>query len=100
MRPEATDMNDDVTGENAVMQNKGRSWTRTLAWGLMNDVEVPDNLPDAALASLRREGYRGRTLRDSKVSWHPSHHDRRRAEVQQAVAYLKQHVFPLHGLRA
>ncbi len=40
MRPEATDMNDDVTGENAVMQNKGRSWTRTLAWGLIGGLAL------------------------------------------------------------
>lgn len=39
MRPEATDMN-DVTGENAVMQNKRRSWTRILAWGLLGGLAL------------------------------------------------------------
>jgi acetoin utilization protein AcuC len=78
------------------LPNVARAWT--LAWGIMNDIEVPDRLPDAALVSLRQEGYRDRTLRDPEVSWHPSHRERMRAGVQQAVASLKQHIFPLHGL--
>jgi hypothetical protein len=67
---------------------------------MMNDIEVPDTLPEAARVSLQRQGYRGQTLRDPDASWHPSQHDQMRAEVQQAVAYLQQHVFPLHGLKA
>ena len=80
------------------LPNVARAWT--LAWGLMNDVEVPDTLPEAARALLQRQGYRGQTLRDPEVSWHPSHRDHLRAEAQQAVDYLQQHVFPLHGLKA
>jgi acetoin utilization protein AcuC len=79
------------------LPNVARAWT--LAWGLMNDVEVPDNLPEAALAALKRQGYHGRTLRDPDVSWHPSHRDRLRAEVQQSVVTLQQVVFPLHNLK-
>jgi hypothetical protein len=40
MRSESADMNDDVTGENAAMQNTRRSWTRTLAWGLLGGIAL------------------------------------------------------------
>ena len=56
------------------LPNVARAWT--LAWGLMNDLEVPDRLPEAALPALRRQGYRGSTLRDAEVQWYPDSRDR------------------------
>jgi acetoin utilization protein AcuC len=78
------------------LPNVARAWT--LAWGLMNDVEIPDHLPEPMLSALKRQGYQGRTLRDPAVSWHPSHRDRLRAEVRHTMASLQQAVFPLHSL--
>lgn len=78
------------------LPNVARAWT--LAWGLMNDVEVPDQLPEPGFSALKQQGYQGRTLRDPVVSWHPSHRDRLRAEVRHTVASLQQAVFPLHSL--
>ncbi len=78
------------------LPNVARAWT--LAWGIMNEVDVPGPLPEAGRSLLQRAGYSGRTLRDPAVSFHSSHRDSLRAEVQQAVASVKQHVFPIHGL--
>jgi acetoin utilization protein AcuC len=76
--------------------NVARAWT--LAWGMMNDVEIPDALPAEALPLLRQAGYEGPTLRDSDYQLSQARHDRLRAEVQAAIAYLERHVFPVHGI--
>lgn len=78
------------------LTNVARAWT--LAWGIMNDVEVTDYLPREARALLQRAGYRGSTLQDAAVSLHHSHRASQRAELRAAVAYLQEHVFPLHGI--
>ena len=78
------------------LPNVARAWT--LAWGMMNDVEVPDELPPAARTMLRGAGYGGKMLRDPALPLHHAQRQSLRAEVHKAVAYLKQHVFPVHGL--
>jgi acetoin utilization protein AcuC len=77
--------------------NVARAWT--LAWGVMNDVESPDALPERALPLLQQAGYEGRTLRDSDSQISQARHNRSRVEVQAAIAYLERHVFPMHGIR-
>ena len=78
------------------LPNVARGWT--LAWGVMNDVDIPNALPTSAVEALQQEGYSGKTLRDPEVLWHPSHRDSVQSEVEQALSYLKTHVFPIHGL--
>jgi acetoin utilization protein AcuC len=78
------------------LPNVARAWT--LAWGLMNDAELPDALPESILPSLRQQGYTGKTLREHNMPLHASHRERLHAEVREAVAYLRQHVFPIHGI--
>jgi acetoin utilization protein AcuC len=78
------------------LANVARAWT--LAWGVMNDVELPNALPDEVLPLLRRVGYDRNVLRDAALSLHRTHHHDLHAEVQHSIAYLTQHVFPLHGL--
>lgn len=78
------------------LPNVARAWT--LAWGLMNDVEVPDTLPEAALAPLRQQGYNAKTLRDPAIPWHTSQRECLHANVVRSVNELKARVFPLHGL--
>jgi len=76
--------------------NVARAWT--LAWGVMNDVEIPDALPEEALSLLQQAGYEGRTLRDPDSQISQARHNRLRVEVQAVIAYLERHVFPLHGI--
>jgi acetoin utilization protein AcuC len=78
--------------------NVARAWT--LAWGIMNDVDLPDGLPESVQPLLQQVGYTGKTLRDAPMRLHNAHRERLRTELQEALAYLRQHVFPLHGLRA
>jgi acetoin utilization protein AcuC len=76
--------------------NVARAWT--LAWGVMNDVELPDALPEGALSLLQQAGYEGCTLRDPDSQISQARHNRLRVEVQAAIAYLERHVFPRHGI--
>lgn len=78
------------------LTNVARAWT--LAWGVMNGVEVPDALPEAALPLLHQAGYEGRTLRDAEHLTSQTRQNRLRIEVQAAIAYLERHVFPVHGI--
>jgi acetoin utilization protein AcuC len=78
------------------LPNVARAWT--LAWGIMNDVEIPDALPEAGRSLLRRAGYGSTLLRDPARLLHLTDREGLRGEVHKAVAYLKQHVFPVHGL--
>ena len=76
--------------------NVARAWT--LAWGVMNDIEIPDALPEEALPLMQQAGYEGRTLRDPDSHTSQTRHNRLRVEVQAAIAYLERHVFPMHGI--
>jgi acetoin utilization protein AcuC len=78
--------------------NVARAWT--LAWGMMNEVDIPDGLPETAQPLLRQVGYTGKTLRDAPTRLHNAHRAPLREELHEVLAYLQQQVFPLHGLRA
>jgi acetoin utilization protein AcuC len=79
------------------LPNVARSWT--LAWGIMNGIEVPDEIPPTALELLHSSGYRGRWLRDTALPCHHTLRERQAAELQQVTTALKENVFPIHGIR-
>jgi acetoin utilization protein AcuC len=78
------------------LTNVARAWT--LAWGVMNGMEVPDTLPEGVLPLMQQAGYAGRTLRDPERLPSQARQNRLRVEVQAAIAYLERHVFPIHGI--
>ena len=76
--------------------NVPRAWT--LAWAIMNDCPLPNDLPATYLESSRSAGYpnaSGQLLRDAphRSAW--KHRERAWQEAERVVAYLKEHVFPL-----
>jgi len=79
------------------LTNVARAWT--LAWGIMNGVELPDLLPEESFPLLQQAGYGGRTLRDPASHIPQARHHHLRVELQAAIAYLERHVFPIHGIR-
>ena len=79
------------------LANVARAWT--LAWGVMHTMEVPDVLPAPARILLQQAGYSGATLRDPAVRHQSPRYLQRRTELHAAIAFLKQHLFPLHGLK-
>jgi acetoin utilization protein AcuC len=72
------------------LTNVARAWT--LAWAIMNGVELPENLPDRAVERWSGSGFSGRRLRD------PEHPSSQRSlclkQMDVCVAYLEREVFP------
>ena len=70
--------------------NVARAWT--LAWAIMNGVDLPDDLPESMVKPLSAQGHRGQKLRD------PEHQspwqERSRRRMQECLEYLETKVFP------
>lgn len=73
--------------------NVARAWT--LAWAIMNGVDLPDDIPESMVKSLASAGLQGQKLRD------PEHKSPWRQQCQQrmdeCVKYLEEHVFSKIG---
>jgi acetoin utilization protein AcuC len=70
--------------------NVARAWT--LAWAIMNGVDLPDELPESMLEPLSAQGCRGSELRDSEhqSSWH----EKCRSWMEKCLEYVETNVFP------
>jgi acetoin utilization protein AcuC len=78
------------------LRNVARMWT--VAWAVLNGVELPPTLPEAFEDDARRYGFKTRALLDADV---PLPDDLRRAVteyVDRQVDAVQQTIFPLHGL--
>lgn len=68
--------------------NVARSWT--LAWAIMNGIELPEGLPDSMMGPMKRAGYDGKAIND------PEHKSRRRdlcaQYMSEVVGYLEKNV--------
>lgn len=73
--------------------NVARAWT--LAWAIMNDVELPDVLPEAFLDRYPLAGFRSRKLRDEEYHEEGAKKEMMRDEVRRVVAGTREKVFPL-----
>ncbi|RMG55937.1 MAG: acetoin utilization protein AcuC [Acidobacteria bacterium] len=74
------------------LANVARAWT--LAFALMNDVDLPDEIPPSCLQELKQYGLRGNRLRDPEPTQISDQRVRRHAE--QSVTAIQQKIFPLH----
>lgn len=71
--------------------NVARAWT--LAWSIMNAVDLPENLPESMMGSMAATGGLNRKLRDPE---HKSARQRRCAQhMSESVRYLEENVFPM-----
>ena len=70
--------------------NVARAWT--LAWAIMNGVDLPDDLPESMVKALSAQGHSGKKLRE------PEHKSIWREQclkhMQQCQRYLEKNVFP------
>ena len=73
------------------MANVAKAWT--LAWGIMNGVDVPDEIPSDFLAHYPLEGFQSGTLRDRTPSEHREKNEVMREVVERVTTYLKRKVF-------
>jgi acetoin utilization protein AcuC len=78
------------------LRNVARAWT--VAWAIMNDVELPPELPASFEADLGRYAFRSRDLWDPPDPI-PEHLERPiRAYVDRQIEAIRRAIFPTHGL--
>jgi acetoin utilization protein AcuC len=71
--------------------NVARAWS--LAWAIMNDVRLPDDLPESMAGPLSAEEGVASKLRDNeRVS---RRHEQCKAYMKETVEFLEKNVFPL-----
>ncbi len=74
------------------ISNVARAWT--LAWALMNDVELKDELPEPYLEKAARLGIYEKKLRGENSSPHHTQREDIRRETKRVVDYVEKVVFP------
>ncbi len=75
--------------------NVVRAWT--LAWAIMNHIDLPDSLPEAFTGGEQSLGLKDRRLRDKPLT--PSHQTDRAKEILEGVlSEIKKRVFPIIGV--
>jgi len=74
------------------ISNVARAWT--LAWAVMNGIELKDELPESFLKEAARMGIEERELRGRPKARLDSQNKDNRAEMERVVHYIKEAVFP------
>ena len=74
------------------ISNVARAWT--LAWAVMNGIELKEGLPDSFSKEAEKMGIKERELRGSPRT--PAHglNEENRVEMERVVHYIKEKVFP------
>jgi acetoin utilization protein AcuC len=73
--------------------NVAKAWT--LVWAIMNNVDLPDELPEAFLEQHPLEGFRSRKLRDEEYQEKGARKEMMREEVRRIVVGISDKVLPL-----
>ena len=76
--------------------NVAKAWT--LAWAIMNDVEIPDDIPEDFLKEYLQEGFRSRKMRDEVYREEGMRKEQMREEVEKVVGFIKENVFVKIGV--
>jgi acetoin utilization protein AcuC len=76
--------------------NVARAWTA--AWAVMNEVDLPPELPEAYVAEARRLRVSGDSLWDRPAPIDEAWHQLARDYVSRQVDAVRRLIFPLHGL--
>jgi acetoin utilization protein AcuC len=72
--------------------NVARAWT--LAWAVMNGIELEEGLPESFLREAVKMGMEERGLRGRPRTLRHSQNKENRAEMERVVNYIKETVFP------
>jgi acetoin utilization protein AcuC len=74
------------------ISNVSRAWT--LAWAVMNGIELEESLPETYLKRALKMGIEEKELRGGMKNPPSSHDKENRIEVERVVHYIKETVFP------
>ncbi|MEW6587159.1 MAG: acetoin utilization protein AcuC [Nitrospirota bacterium] len=78
------------------MANVARAWT--LAWAVMNDVEISDEIPEDFLRLHGKEGFGSGRLKDSEYVVQGPDKEAMRKEVERVLDSIRERVFPKLGI--
>lgn len=73
------------------INNVAKAWT--LAWAIMNDVELPDEIPGNFIRKYSREGFSDRKMRDEIYLEKGTRKEQMREDVERVIKFLKEKVF-------
>jgi len=73
--------------------NVARAWT--LAWAIMNGVELPHRLPESFVSTIRELGFKNKMLLDAMHWAHEDDRNRALDAVEKSIATIKKKVFPI-----
>lgn len=76
--------------------NVAKAWT--LAWAIMNDIGVPDKIPDDFLRRHEAEGFQSGTVRDPEYSADGERKGVMRKEVERVIGVIKKKIFMKMGI--
>jgi acetoin utilization protein AcuC len=71
--------------------NVAKAWT--LAWATMNDVEIPDEIPENFLKKYFEEGFQSRKIRDELYLEKGMKKEQMRKEVERVIRFINEKVF-------
>jgi hypothetical protein len=74
------------------ISNVARAWT--LAWAIMNGIELKDQLPESFLREAAKMGVEERELREHPRARHDIQNKENKVEMERVVHYIKEAVFP------
>ncbi|MDP2753192.1 MAG: acetoin utilization protein AcuC, partial [Nitrospirota bacterium] len=73
------------------VNNVAKAWT--LAWAIMNDVELPDEIPENFIKRYSREGFSEKKMRDEIYLEKGIRKEQMREDVERVIKFLKEKVF-------
>jgi acetoin utilization protein AcuC len=68
--------------------NVAKAWT--LAWAIMNDIEIPDEIPEDFLREHLQEVFRSRKIKDELYIERGKRKEQMRAEVERVVGFIRE----------
>ena len=71
--------------------NVAKAWT--LAWAIMNEVEIPDKIPKEFIKKYSQEGFWSRKIRDDIYTEKGIKKEQMREEVNRVIHFIKEKVF-------
>ncbi len=73
-----------------------KAWT--LAWAIMNEIEIPDEIPEDFLKRYVQEGFRSKKMKDEMYIEKGIKKEQMKEEVKRVTGFIKEKVFKRMGL--
>ena len=81
-----------IRGRGYDISNVARAWT--LAWAVMNEIELKEELPESFLKEVVKMGMEERELRGPLRTPLHSQNKENRVEMERVIHYIKETVLP------